>query len=378
MSPGRKRTLTRRDFLTETAAGLGAATAGLRLAGGDEKAGRPGREALIGFRLNSDVPEIGSFSCSNDLLIRIQEMCRGTFLSNIFSVQSDCPHRERFGYGGDLVATSDTVLLNFDMANFYAKAALDWQDAARPDGMLTDTAPFVGIQYCGLACAMAHPVIQSQLLRYVGDRRLIEQQYETTRRWFELVARENPDFIVREGLADHESLETTGVPFLVTPLYFQTAETASWLAGTLGRREDEARWAGLAASIRKAYLQSVLPPGPGRYASATQAAMAMALVPDLLPETEKGPAFEALLAKTVSPEGPRLMNSIFGTKWLLEALSASGRADVAYDLVNRSSFPGWGYMLEKGATTLWEHWAFSDDTFSHNHPMFGSVTEWFV
>ena len=62
---------------------------------------------------------------------------------------------------------------------------------------------------------------------------------------------------------------------------------------------------------------------------------------------------------------------------MLQALSDLGRADVAFKMVNQSTFPGWGYMLENGATTLWEHWAFSDNTYSHNHPMFGSVSEWF-
>jgi alpha-L-rhamnosidase len=57
--------------------------------------------------------------------------------------------------------------------------------------------------------------------------------------------------------------------------------------------------------------------------------------------------------------------------------SEAGRADVAFGIVNQTTFPGWGYMLERGATTLWEHWEFSDNTFSHNHPMFGSVSEWF-
>ena len=97
-------------------------------------------------------PSAATFACSNDLFNRIQEMTRRTFLSNIFSVQSDCPHREKFGYGGDLVATTDAFLANFDMAGFYAKAAADWADAARPDGMLTDTAPFVG-----------HPVLRPGL-----------------------------------------------------------------------------------------------------------------------------------------------------------------------------------------------------------------------
>ena len=50
---------------------------------------------------------------------------------------------------------------------------------------------------------------------------------------------------------------------------------------------------------------------------------------------------------------------------------------MAWRIVSTEGFPGWAHMLEKGATTLWEHWEFSDNTFSHNHPMFGSVSEWF-
>jgi alpha-L-rhamnosidase len=337
----------------------------------------PALDDLEGLPLNSDVGEAGSFSCSNELFNRIQEMTRRTFLSNIFSVQSDCPHREKFGYGGDLVATADAFLANFDMAGFYAKTAADWADAARPDGMLTDTAPFVGIQYCGLAWAMAHPLIQTRLLQHYGDRRLVEEQYEATRRWLELVMRDNPDFVIKEGLSDHESLERTPVPTLVTPLYHQTAEMASRLAGLLGRKDDELRYRGLAASIRTAYRDKVLAPGPDKYAALTQAGLAVALALDLVPEPDRPDAFRTLVGKVLGADGPRLATGIFGTKFLLDELSRGGRADLAYGLVARTAFPGWGYMLEHGATTLWEHWEFSDNTYSHNHPMFGSVSEWF-
>ena len=337
---------------------------------------RPALDDLEALRLNSDVDGIGTFSCSNDLLNRIQEMTARTFLSNIFSVQSDCPHREKFGYGGDLVATNDAFMMNFDMAGFYAKAAGDWADAARPDGMLTDTAPFVGIQYCGLAWAMAHPLLQSQLVRYYGDRRLVEEQYETSRRWLELVVRENPDLIVREGLADHESLEATEVPYLVTPLFYQTAGIVSSLAGILGRNDEAARYAGLADAIRSAYRKQLLSPGPDRFEVLTQAGLAAALELGLLAGDERPAAEQTLVRKVLSAQGPKLTTGIFGTKFVLNGLSRSGRADVAYQLVNRRGFPGWGYMLERGATTLWEHWDFSDDTFSHDHPMFGSVSEW--
>jgi alpha-L-rhamnosidase len=332
---------------------------------------------LEGLALSSDLASTGEFACSNDLFNRIQEMTRRTFLSNIFSVQSDCPHREKFGYGGDLVATADAFLANFDMQGFYAKVAADWADAARPDGMLTDTAPFVGIQYCGLAWAMAHPLIQDRLLRHYGDRRLVEEQYGVTRRWLDLVTRANPDGVISEGLADHESLKPTPVPALVTPLYAETARMVFRLAGLLGRKDEEARYRDLSSAVGSAYREKVLGAGPDKYAVLTQAALAAALELGLVPEGERAAAFKALVAAIEGPDGPHLTTGIFGTKFLLETLSRSGRTDLAYALVDRTSFPGWGHMLDRGATTLWEHWEYSDNTYSHNHPMFGSVSEWF-
>ncbi|TFG95949.1 MAG: hypothetical protein E4H13_12745, partial [Calditrichales bacterium] len=72
-----------------------------------------------------------------------------------------------------------------------------------------------------------------------------------------------------------------------------------------------------------------------------------------------------------------LTTGIFGTRFLLDVLSRFGQENVAYEIVNQTTFPGWGYMLANGATTLWEHWELSENTYSHNHPMFGSVSEWF-
>ncbi len=138
--------------------------------------GRPPLDAMEGLRIHSDVEPAGAFTCSSDRLNRIQKMVDWTFRSNMIGVQSDCPHRERFGYGGDLVTTCEAFILNYDMAQFYAKAARDWSDAAREDGMFTDTAPFVGIQYCGVGWAMAHPLLLAELHRYYGDRRLIEEE----------------------------------------------------------------------------------------------------------------------------------------------------------------------------------------------------------
>ncbi|MHC4438706.1 MAG: family 78 glycoside hydrolase catalytic domain [Planctomycetota bacterium] len=338
---------------------------------------RPSLDDVEGLRMNSAVEPVGSFSCSNDLFNRIQTMCQWTFLSNLFGVQSDCPHRERFGYGGDLVTTSDAFMLNYDMANFYAKVARDWHDSALSDGMLTDTAPSVGIQYCGVGWAMAHPHLQVQLYRYYGDRRIIEEQYATSKRWLELVRGQNADHIVRQGLHDHEALEKEESPAMITPLYCESARMLSRLARILEKEEEADEYDRLAENIRKAYIEKFLAAGTGVVVSGIQSVQAFALFLNMLPAEERPAALAHLVRDITDKHNGHLTTGIFGTRYMLDVLSRERRAEVVNDMVNLGDFPGWGYMLEQGATTLWEHWKFSDNTFSHNHPMFGSVSQWF-
>jgi alpha-L-rhamnosidase len=339
--------------------------------------GRPGLDTVKGLRLSSDVEEAGSFASSSDLLNRIQKMTRWTFLSNLFGVQSDCPHRERFGYGGDIVATSDAMMLNLDMTRFYEKAVADWTDSARDDGMLTDTAPYVGIQYCGVGWAMVHPRLQWQLYQYYGDRRVIERHYETSRRWLDLVAAANPGHVVSKGLGDHEALTATPPEAAVTPMYFESARLVARLAGVLGRREEAAKYSALAESIRGAFADRVLKPAADRGTARTQSGQAFALHAGLLAPPDREAGVRWLLEDIRGPQKGHLSTGIFGTKFALDALSADGHAQAVFDVVRTETYPGWGYMLANGATTLWEHWALSENTYSHNHPMFGSVSEWF-
>lgn len=329
------------------------------------------------MRLNSDVEDAGSFECSNPTLNQIQTMVRQTFLSNILSVQSDCPHRERFGYGGDIVATSEAFMDNFDMAGFYTKTVQDWSDAALADGMFTDTAPFVGIQYCGVAWAMAHPLLIGQLHRTYGERRLDEAEYAAAKRWLGLVEKRYPLGIVTEGLSDHEGLEPTPAPALVTPLYFESANLLASAARRLGKRDDEAHFRRLAESIELAYLKQFVDPETGKVGPGTQASQALALSTRIVPSSLRPKVLEMLL-QTIRDKSGRLSTGILGTKAMLNELSRAGKTDVAYGIVTQPEFPGWVWMLRNGATTLWEHWEFSDNTFSHNHPMFGSVSQWMM
>ncbi len=333
---------------------------------------------LRAVTLHSDLADAGSFSCSNELFNRIQQITRRTFLNNVVSVQSDCPHRERLGYGGDIVATSEAYLMNFDMAGFYAKTVRDWADAARPDGSFTDTAPYVGIQYCGVGWAMVHPLLLEQLYIHYGDRGLIEEQLPAAIRWFDGEAARRENGLVTKGLGDHEALKRIAGPVMLTPMFIDTARRMARLARIVGKDTDAARFEQWAQESAAAWTQEFLNAETGQVGGVSQSELTFALGFGAAPQAARQAVMEQLITSLTAPQdGPSLTTGIYGTRILLEELSRQGRPDLAYALASRKAFPSWGWMLENGATTLWESWKLSDNTFSHSHPMFGSISAWF-
>lgn len=333
--------------------------------------------AVTAMRLNSDVESVGEFECSNPMLNEVQTICRRTFLSNIFSVQSDCPHREKLGYGGDIVATSEAYMANFDMSGFYAKAVRDWSDSALSDGMFTDTAPSMGIHYCGLVWAMAPVLLADQLHQYYGDRKIGEQEYAAAKRWMDQVEAKYPSGIVTDGLSDHEGLTETPSAPLVTPHYFQTAILMAKTAVRIGKPADSVHFSALAKSIQRAYLAQFFDPLTGKVGPGTQTSQSIGLYTGIIPESNREKTLTYLLNE-IHKSKDHLTTGILGTKYMFQVLSDAGHTELAYKIATQPDFPGWGWMIKNGATTLWEHWEFSDNTFSHNHPMFGSVSQWMM
>lgn len=345
--------------------------------------GTPTVDTLEGHVLCSDVPTVGEFECSNELFNRIHEMVVRTFRSNLLSVQSDCPHREKFGYGGDLVATSEAFMLNFDMAHFYRKAVLDLADAVRPNGGFTETAPYVGIADESLGdgagpveWGSAHPLLCRQLHQYYADIELMRQQYPLILQWNELLASRSQDSILDNGIGDHESLVAKSRAVTGAAFHQLNAALASEIADLLQRPDDAELFTSRKHDINTAMLRRFLDPETGRVESGTQCNQAAMLALGVGDQHQRQIMLDALVRDLDARDG-HLTTGIFGTRWMLMALSDANRADLAYRIVQQPSFPGWGHMVANGATTLWETWAPSDNIFSHNHPMFGSVDEWF-
>jgi len=335
----------------------------------------PKMEDVDGLVFHSNVENENNFVCSNPLLNKIQKACRQTFLNNLISVQSDCPARERFGYGGDLNATSETFIDNFNMQAFYRKTIYDWLDAMQ-DSAFIDTAPFVGIKYCGISWESAFLTTQYKLFEYYGDTGIVHEMYQKDLAWMDKVRRVHPEGLVGKGLSDHESMVKVPVELIGTTHYLECARIMKRFATLKLDEKNVKRFEDLERSlsrklIDKFWYQPV--PDPIN----RQTLFSTLIYCKLLPEKDIPAAVDSLRkAVRLEPAG-HFTTGIFGTKYILEALSATGHVDEVYRIVNSLAFPGWGYMVDRGATTLWEAWIESDNTYSNCHPMFGSVSEWF-
>jgi alpha-L-rhamnosidase len=131
-------------------------------------------------------------------------------------------------------------------------------------------------------------------------------------------------------------------------------------------------------------VKAALPPGakPESESKAkdTQTAYVLALYMKLLPDELRAKAAQKLVAK-IEANNLTLGTGFLGTPYLLEALTDTAHTDLAYRLLLSTQFPSWGYMVQHGATTMWERWN-GDQMLnepgmnSFNHYAYGAVGEW--
>ena len=218
--------------------------------------------------------------------------------------------------------------------------------------------------------------MQKQLYEYYGDLRTIKAFYPTLRKQVEFLRSKAKENRIGTCINDHESLEERVPALFATAHYYHHVILLAEFASLTGRPKDAQEYSLLAADIKESFIKEFVKPGTGEVANATQAAQAFALFYDLIPESEKEAVF-AVFLKAIGKWDGHIASGIFGVPAILEVLRQNNRNDIAYEMVTKKDFPGWGHMLESGATTLWETWKYSDNVYSQNHPMFGSVGEWF-
>jgi alpha-L-rhamnosidase len=261
------------------------------------------------------------------------------------------------------------------MQAFYRKTVYDWVDAIN-DSSFVDTAPYTGIAYCGISWESAFLITQYYLYLYYDDTEIIKELYELNIKWMEKVARLHPEGIVDKGLSDHESMEPVPVQLTGTCHYLQCARIMKTFASVMGDKTNEAKYEMLADKLQK-IVQAEFWDKPVIGKINRQTLFSTLLFHEIVPEEEVEAAKDSLLNAVKRGPSGHFSTGIFGTKYILEALSEYQSPEMVFNIVNSTAYPGWGFMIDNGATTIWETWKESDNTYSNCHPMFGTVTEWY-
>ncbi len=343
--------------------------------------GVPSLSAIRGRVVHSAVEPAGSFACSKPILNSLQKIIVWGQKTNLHSIPTDCCQRdERMGWMGDAQGTAEEAIYNFDMAAFYTNFLRNIRDVQDEKGTITDTVPHIwGSRPADPAWGTAYPLIAWYVYQYYGDKRILEGHYEGIKKYVEFLRSSAENGLVKFSYyGDWVAVEKPPGSIVSSFYYYYDVKILSDMAAILGKETDAKTYANLAADIKTAFHQEYYDPKTGNYANGTQTANTLPLFLDMVPKESRGAVWGNLFNDIVYKHDSHLTTGIIGTKYIMELLSNSGTSDLAYDIATQTTYPSWGYMIENGATTLWELWQLRQGPSmnSHNHPMFGSVGSW--
>jgi alpha-L-rhamnosidase len=342
--------------------------------------GTPSPDDIRGRVVRSAVRRAGSFAASKDILNKLQRIITWGQKTNLHSIPTDCDQRdERMGWMGDAQGTAEEAMMNFDMAAFYTNFVRDIRDVQDERGRLQDTVPHIwGGDPADPAWATAYPLLCWYMYQYYGDTRVLEENYDGLRKYVEFLRSRAENGLVKfSSYGDWVAVEKCPGSIISSFYYYYDTKILADAARVLGKTQDAALYDKLAADIRTAFNREYYDPRTGDYADGTQTANTLPLFLGIATEKE-GSAWGRLFDDVVYKHDSHLTTGIIGTKYIMELLTRNGVSDLAYDIAVQTTYPSWGYMIENGATTLWELWQKREGPSmnSHNHPMFGSVGAW--
>ena len=348
--------------------------------------GMPPLDAVTGIVVHSDLPRTGSFECSNPLVNRLWRNITWTQRGNFIDVPTDCPQRdERMGWTGDAQVFIRTATYNMDAAAFFTKWQVDLADAQKPDGGFTDVAPVSAFGGSGTAAWGDAGVICPWTIHTVyGDKRILESHYPTFVRWVEYLEEHSTDLLrPAAGYGDWVPAGAETPKDVIATAYFaRSTRIVARIARAIGKEGDAAKFEALFHRIKEAFNKAYVAED-GRVNGDTQTCYAMALLFDLLPEGKRAAA-AARLASDIEARGWHVSVGFVGVASLLPALTAIGRTDVAYRLLEQETYPSWLYPVRHGATSIWERWnGWTAEKGLHDpamnsfaHYAYGCVGEW--
>lgn len=359
--------------------------------------GTPDFSTIQGCVVHDDVEPVGSFECSNRLLNQIYKNITWGVRGNYRSIPTDCPQRdERQGWLGDRSEESLGEMFMFDVAALYRKWLQDMADAQKNNGSVPDVCPsYWPIYSDNVTWPSSTVIIPDHLFTQYADLKIIKKHYPVAKKWIEYMTG-----FLKDGLISRDSYGDWCVPpedpklihsndpnrrtdktLLASAYFYHDLLLMAKYARILGLESDYERFLKLAENIKTAFNAKFYNKEKGYYDNGTQTSCVLPLAFGLVPEEEKQHVIQHLVRKITTETRGHIGTGLIGGQFLTRVLSDSRRPDLVYTIATQQDYPSWGYMIKKGATTIWELW--NGDTAdpamnSGNHVMLvGDLVVWF-
>lgn len=347
-------------------------------------------KAIKALHIRNAAETVGSFHSSDSLFNQIHQLIKWAINSNMVSVFTDCPHREKLGWLEQLHLMGPSIQYNYDVERLFAKSLRDMRLSQTPAGLVPEIAPeYVQFDWGGDMFRDSPEWGSSSIIlawyayRWYGNKTFLTDNYAMMCKYIDYLGTKAKDHVLTQGLGDWYDLgpERPGVSQLTTPgitataIYYYDLKLMVDIATLLGKKEDAVKFSTLQEAVFNAFNQQFYHPQEYSYGSGSQTALAMPLYVGLVPEELQQPVFEKLTT-TVCQNDTALTAGDIGHRYLLQTLQQHNRDELIYAMHHRDDRPGYGYQLRKGATALTESWAGLPNV-SNNHFMLGHLMEWF-
>jgi alpha-L-rhamnosidase len=337
----------------------------------------PAVDDVAGVVLRADNERGGSLETSDPMLNQVHELVVRATESNMYSVLTDCPHREKLGWLEETHLLFDTVSANWDVASYYRQLVRNMRDAQLPTGMVPDIAPEYTVFSGGFRDDpnWGGAIIKApqKMFENYGDVDAMHENYPAMQRYFDYLTSKADGHILDYGLGDWGAFDTsTPVAIPATTGYYEFAVALSEIAMAVGEDGDAATYRQAAERIRAAFNERFFDADTASYGSGSQASLALPLAAGMVPDAHRDAVLQTLLAD-IEDRDMHLTTGEIGLRALLDALGDAGRADVVLAMAKNPTQPSYAHMVNSGATTLWEFW---DGAGSRNHFMMGAIDDW--
>ncbi|MBS0029878.1 glycoside hydrolase family 78 protein [Chitinophaga sp. 22321] len=347
----------------------------------------PVLQMVRGLHIRNAAAAAGDFVCSDDIFNKTCQLINWAVKSNMASVFTDCPHREKLGWLEEAHLMGNAIQYNFNVATLLTKISADMQDAQLENGMVPDIAPEYVVFENGFRDSpewgSAAVIVPWNAYLWYGDKRILEENYDMMHRYVDYLRKKSVNDTLSYGLGDWFDIGPNGVGesqntpkgITATAFYYYDLTILGKVAQVLGKIEDVRRYRELQQQVRAAFNNGFFNKQTKQYATGSQAANALAVYMDLVEPSEKTAVVENIVAD-IRQRNNSLTTGEIAFSYLLRVLQAAGRSDLIYLMNARSDVPGYGYQVAHGATALTESWQ-AYRYVSNNHLMLGHLMEWF-